>query len=588
MEKKIKIKYRKINTLTEFDKRRLDKENQKYEQQIKESKKYFGKKRLLKVDSLRNIIPPFEQENRTLPKKSKNSSMLFFPKRKLHFDLSKPVYSNTKKNILTLKTNNNILNKDNVLNPNILSEMKKRSELLNKKEIQTFMRNIGNNSGKLILNRQKNRSGFDRHVIISKSCLNFAVETKYTSDAKIVRTSMAEEQKNQNINFNKNNRFKERHSILSTLEYSNIGKVKKKNFNKYKYSRENILNNFVENDNNNFKTRDRNYFKYKKKYHFVNNDFKKEINIIELENNIKKINRSSLAVLLKENKKIFSNSKSIIECIKFEPKYRDPLNNSFDRELKEERIKKEKNLIKLNILSGVNIIKDINEELQKRKVVKNVISGRPFMLILKRLIIRKMVYLKHIQISLEEILKNYKISNIAFAYPQTEYLIMAIRNKDFDECCNILDRFKHIVLDHDYFFSTPLHWAAKSNFYEIIPKLIAYGASVNEKNLLGNTPLHLSASQNYFETSIFLLLYLASPFIKNKENKKPFDLTNDVQINIISKKIKELHLKNCFGRQKYFYENIQKDFSNFIIFEFSNIINPIALNLIKDLKNYYL
>ena len=184
MEKKIKIKYRKINTLTEFDKRRLDKENQKYEQQIKESKKYFGKKRLLKVDSLRNIIPPFEQENRTLPKKSKNSSMLFFPKRKLHFDLSKPVYSNTKKNILTLKTNNNILNKDNVLNPNILSEMKKRSELLNKKEIQTFMRNIGNNSRKLILNRQKNRSGFDRHVIISKSCLNFAVETKYTSDAK--------------------------------------------------------------------------------------------------------------------------------------------------------------------------------------------------------------------------------------------------------------------------------------------------------------------------------------------------------------------------------------------------------------------
>ena len=39
---------------------------------------------------------------------------------------------------------------------------------------------------------------------------------------------MAEEQKNQNINFNKNNRFKERHPILSTLEYSNIGKVNKK------------------------------------------------------------------------------------------------------------------------------------------------------------------------------------------------------------------------------------------------------------------------------------------------------------------------------------------------------------------------
>ena len=585
MENKAKIKYKKIKTITEYDKRKLDRENDKFEQQIKESKKYFGKKKLLKVDSLRNIIPPFEQENRTLPKKSKNSSMLFFPKRKLRFDLSKPIYLRTKKNLLTLKSTNN----NNTLKPNIINEMKKKSNLLNKKEFQTFMRNTGSNSGKFILNRQKNRSGFDRHVIISKSCLNFAAETKYTSDAKNFKTSMAEEQKNQNININKNNRFKERHSVLSTLEYSNIGKTKKKIFKKYKCSRENILNNFIDNDNDNFKIRDKNYFKYMKKYHFVNNDFKKEIdNFKELENNIIKINRSSLVILLKENKKIFSYPKGIVECIKFQQKYRDPLNNSFDKEFEEERTKKEKNLINLNILSGINIIKNINEELQKRKVFKKVISGKPLMFKLKRLIIRKMAYLRHIQISLEDILNKYKISNTAFEYPQTEYLIMAIRNKDFEECCNILNRFKHIVLDHDYFFSTPLHWAAKSNFFEIIPKLIAYGASVNEQNLLGNTPLHLSASQNYFEASIFLLLYLASPFINNKERKKPFDLTNDVQFSIISKKIKELHLKNLIGRQKYFYENIQKDFSNFIIFEFSNIINPIALSLIKDIKNYYL
>ena len=326
-----------------------------------------------------------------------------------------------------------------------------------------------------------------------------------------------------------------------------------------------------------------------KKYHFKNNNFKKEINNIEeLENKIQKFNRSSLAILLKENKKIFSNSTRIVDCVKFQEKYRDPLNNSFDRELKKERKKKEKNLIKLNILSGVNIIKDINEEIQKRKIIKNVLSGKPLMSKLKRLIIRTMAYLKHIHITLEDILNNYKISKTAFAYPQTEFLIMAIRNKDLDECCNILDKYKHIVLDHDYFFSTPLHWAAKSNFYQIIPKLITYGASVNEQNLLGNTPLHLSVSKNYIETSIFLLLYLASPFINNKDKKKPFDLTNDVQLGIISKKIKELHLKNFFGRQKNYYENIQKEFSNFIIFEFSKIINPIALRLIKDIKNNYL
>ena len=199
-----------------------------------------------------------------------------------------------------------------------------------------------------------------------------------------------------------------------------------------------------------------------------------------------------------------------------------------------------------------------------------------------------MVYLKHIQITLEEILHNYKISKTAFIYPQTEYLIMSIRNKNFETCCDILDKYKYIVLDHDYFNLTPLHWAAKLNYFQIIPKLIAYGAPVNAQNLWGNTPLHFSANKNYFETSIFLLLYLASPFIKNKHNKAPFDCNKDVQINIISKKIKDIHYKNIIERQKFFYENVQKEFCDFIIDEFSNILNPIALDLIKDLKSNYL
>ena len=72
----------------------------------------------------------------------------------------------------------------------------------------------------------------------------------------------------------------------------------------------------------------------------------------------------------------------------------------------------------------------------------------------------------------------------------------------------------------------------------LLNDLIAYGASVNEVNLWGNTPLHLSATKNYYETSIFLLLYLASPFIKNNDGKNPFDCSNNIQFNMISKKIR--------------------------------------------------
>ena len=248
----------------------------------------------------------------------------------------------------------------------------------------------------------------------------------------------------------------------------------------------------------------------------------------------------------------------------------------------------QKNIIKLNILSGVDLLKEIDKEIEKRKIVKKTTKNKPILFSLKRFIIKKMEYLRHLQINFKEIINNYKMSKTAFSYPQTEYLIMAIRNKNYDDCCDILDKYKHIVLDFDFFHFTPLHWAAKLNFFEIIPKLISYGAPVNEQNLWGDTPLHISVTQKYYETSIFLLLYLASPFIKNNSNQKPFDCNNDVQLNTMYKKIRDIHLKNFCSRQKNIYENIQKEFSNFVIFEFSNLLNPVALSLIKGLKSNYL
>ena len=173
---------------------------------------------------------------------------------------------------------------------------------------------------------------------------------------------------------------------------------------------------------------------------------------------------------------------------------------------------------------------------------------------------------------------------MTFHYSKTEELILAIRNKNYDLCCDILDNFKYIVLDYDYFYFTPLHWAAKVNFYQIIPKLISYGSCVNEQNFIGETPLHISAQKTYYESTALLLIYLASPFIKNKNNRKPIDCTKDVQLIYIFKKIMELHLKYLISKQKYFFDNVQKDFIDFVSVEFSNQLKPEALALITFLK----
>ena len=580
MEKSVeKLKYKKPNTLRNLKMKKLIKDSQS-EQRMLGPEKFFGKKKQLrKVISLSNILSQLDSKEPITMRKSKEISMVLLPGKKLFFDSSKSIYSDNRKNFRKIK----IRNIKNGINNNFFREKGKINSMKNSIGFETIKKNNKNNSKKLLTDKKYVvGSEFNKNFIISRSCPDIAVETKYTSDIKNYKTIMMENKKNQFNNFN-TTRFKDKQSVLSTVEYSNYNRYKKS-----KYSREKILKNF-ERNNGSIKINDKNYLIYRKKYYFVKNTHTLDIdNHEKLQKEVKKFNKNSLASLLKENNKLFSHVRSIAETSKFSEKFRDPLNNSFEKELKEERERKEKTLIKLNILPGVQLMKEMDEEIEKRKIVKKVIKGKTLLNKLKRFIIKKIVYIKHLSISLKDILNDYKISKIAFAFPQTEHLIMEIRNKNYNLCCNILDRYKHIVLDFDYFHSTPLHWAAKINFYEIIPKLISYGAPINEQNLWGDTPLHYSLEQNYFETSILLLLYSASPFINNKRNKKPFDYATDVQFDIIRKKIMDIHLKNIFGRQKNVYENIQKEFSNYIIMEFSNLLKPTALSLVKDIYSYYL
>ena len=578
----------KMNTLTIFDRKKISKENEKY-RKILENKKYFHKIKLKRVVSVQNMLSSSEIKELIEQKNAKNNAISFPPK-KHHFDLDHPVYYNYSPNFLTM-------NFKNIVNSNILKEMKFIKKVPNNYRYRNMDRNKEMKSGKVLIYKKYNNGiGLDKHVITSKSLPDIAFETKYTTDIKNWKTkefNSNENQKTQTKNFynfnNTTNKLNEKQSLTSTTNFINNKRGRKIASKKYKYSRENILKFFSDVNHSSFKIIGKNYLEQRKKYNFVNNSFfLNKDNYENIQKELEKMNKNSLILLKKENNKLFSDIGSIVETRNFSEKFRDPLNNSFEKELREERKLKEKKIIKLNIISGVNLLKEMDEEIEKRKIIKKKININSLWFKFKRLIIRKVVYFRHIQISLNEILNNYKLSKIPFSYPQTEELILAMRKKQFDLCCDILDKYKNIVLDFDYFHHTPLHWAAKLNYFEIIPKLIAYGASVNEVNLWGNTPLHLSATKNYYETSIFLLLYLASPFIKNNNGKKPFDCSNNIQFNMISKKIMDIHYKCIISKQKNYYETVQKEFSNFVIFEFSNLLNPVALSLIKGLKTNYM
>ena len=314
---------------------------------------------------------------------------------------------------------------------------------------------------------------------------------------------------------------------------------------------------------------------------------------IDISDKLKLLNKNNLKSLKKDVNKYFGNSFSIISKDKFSYKFRNPLlNNNYIDDNYSEKNEKSKE-IDDNIIPGINIIKEINNKKNNEKQElesKKKIDKKKLIYKFKSSLIKNSNYIKHISISPHElIINNNKKDNEDIDYyinknKKTTELIQAIKAKSTELVKDIIEKNILCVTDCDIFKFTPLHWAAKKDFYSIIPKLISFGAQVDCQNFLGETPLHISVKKNNYEATVLLLIFLASPFIKNSKGKKPFDNTKDYQMNIINKKITNLHYKNMFSKTKFVYDNIQNELIKFILEEFSTQIKKDCLIIVEDIE----
>ena len=74
---------------------------------------------------------------------------------------------------------------------------------------------------------------------------------------------------------------------------------------------------------------------------------------------------------------------------------------------------------------------------------------------------------------------------------------------------------------------TPLHWAARFGQSQVAELLIAEGADVNAKNVVGQTPLHLAAGASHKEIIELLIAAGAEVNAKTKRGETPLDLAED-------------------------------------------------------------
>ncbi len=402
--------------------------------------------------------------------------------------------------------------------------------------------------------------------------------SKYISQSNVITNI-----KNSSISYKKIN-------TISKTFYSNNSKSsnKKKNtFSKTFYS------NYSKTTNNNDQIISlfKNKTLSRKKYPFIiiNHPILPS-NFTKLPKEILDENKKLHETLQKDNMKVFQDSFYVVSKYKFSPQFRNPFQERIIMKDKNEILEDKKNIKKdyeykaFKALSIINLAKNIKLKKEDKKIKKNEILS-----VFKRIIIKAANHFKRLTIDLNELFYNYpKQKKDPIKYKNYfNHLITFIKNKDIEKANIYLDTFKCLVLDYDINKQTLLHWVVKRNIYQLIPKIVSYGANVDFLDKVGFSPLHLAINFNKFESVVFLFLYYASPFIKDKYGKKPIDYCKNYKMKILCKRAILLHIIHIFGGHQKFYENVKRGFAFFVESEFKHELDCEAYKYITDMANEF-
>ena len=375
---------------------------------------------------------------------------------------------------------------------------------------------------------------------------------------------------NLNLIINKTTSSSKKSKISSNQIY-----LKKKNsdedLDKYKESEKNIFEAKLKKKKIIKFLKEKLTYKNRKKYSIIRapeNNFQ-FLKSMDMPESISKINKKFNSILLKENISVFRQPIDIIRKGQFSKKFENPRNI-------EVRQSNRKNINIKDIHFGDYIIKNV-EEINKK-------SKRDTKIILKKFRKKMMeIYLikQNLTIPISEIIRKYKIPRHSLNLEQTRCLNYFIKEKELNCALSILSSNHHLAIGIDQFSMTPLHYAAKKNFYQIIPYLMNYGAYVDAKNLYGKTPLMFCLKRNYYESTIILFSYLADPFEINNINSDIKENDLDKNSKNILEEIKNIHIKNKFYSDKNFYLGVKNDIYKFVMRECQDLFESDFIDLVK-------
>ena len=328
-------------------------------------------------------------------------------------------------------------------------------------------------------------------------------------------------------------------------------------------------------------------YEQRKKYPFIyNSDIIKPQKFEDLPESILNFNKRFCTILNQENISLFTHSFNIVNKGKFSQKFETPSFYHGQYHIFNQRKESE---IENEIVHGKQIIKDLNKIIELNRFVNNDKLKKENIIYIKfrKKLSELIIIFRHLMIPISEIINTYKITNHIFNYQKTKDLVFAIKTNNFELAYKILHHYKYLVLDIDQFYQTPLHYAAKYNFYKLIPLIIGYGGYVDFKNCYGETPLMICVKRNYYESIVLLFLYYASPFMNFNYGKKLGDVCKDFKTNFICQKIKDIYIHIISVSPRNFYNKLKNEISNFIVNECQGYIKSDCFEFIQNKITFY-
>ena len=151
----------------------------------------------------------------------------------------------------------------------------------------------------------------------------------------------------------------------------------------------------------------------------------------------------------------------------------------------------------------------------------------------KKILINAIKYLSNNSIAVDEYVHKDVFPKKPFQLRGSEEFFDAVKFNDIKVVKEALAKNEHYLIQFDYFKQTPLHWAAKLGYHEILKIFLKYTKMVNVYDKEFRTPLFLAALNNHKKCVELLLENGGNAFIRDKKGELPEAVSTDPSIKLL-------------------------------------------------------